>query len=108
MATPPGLRSSARIDQMLTVLLLAILIGGCFLVLRPFLSALLWAVVLCVTTWPLYWQLRSLFLGRDNFAAGLMALLIAAVFLAPFVIVGFTLADNSVRMAEFARMFIQQ
>ena len=27
---------------------------GCFLVLRPFLSALLWAVILAYTTWPAY------------------------------------------------------
>ena len=108
MATPADERPASRIDQTLTLLLLAVLIGGCFLVLRPFLTGLLWAVVLCVTTWPVYLQLRALLVGRDNWAAGLMSLLIAAVFVAPFLIVGITLADNSVRMAEFTREFIEQ
>ena len=98
----------SRIDQILTLLVLAILIAGCFLVLLPFLTAMLWAVVLCVTAWPLYAQLKTLVLGRDGLAAAVMALLIAAVFLAPFLIVGLTLADNSVRMAAFARTFMEQ
>jgi predicted PurR-regulated permease PerM len=108
MATPPEPRSPSRIDQILTLLVLAILIGGCFLVLRPFITAILWAVVLCVTMWPLYLQVRALLLGRHGLAALVMALLIAMVFVAPFVIVGVTLADNSVRMAEFTRAFMEQ
>ncbi|MEP7206477.1 MAG: AI-2E family transporter [Casimicrobiaceae bacterium] len=106
MARPPEVRATSRIDQVLTLLLLAILIGGCFLVLRPFLTALLWAVVLCVSTWPLYQHVRAVSGRRDGWAAAMMALFIASVFVAPFVIVGVTLADNSVRMAEFAREFM--
>jgi len=108
MASSPAPRPASRIDQILTVLLLAVLIGGCFLVLRPFLTAVLWAVVLCVTTWPVYEQLRDLLLRRHTLAAAIMSVLIAAVFLAPFVIVGGTLADNSVRMAQFTREFMDQ
>ncbi|HZP85788.1 MAG TPA: AI-2E family transporter [Burkholderiales bacterium] len=108
MASSPLRRAPSRIDQILTLLVLGILIGGCFLVLRPFLTALLWAVVLCVTTWPLYEQLRYLFMQRHTLAAAIMSLLIAVVFLAPFVIVGMTLADNSVRMAQWTREFMEQ
>lgn len=108
MASSPVRRSSSRIDQILTLLLLAILIGGCFLVLRPFLTAVLWAVVLCVTAWPMYQQLRGLLMKRHTLAAALMSVLIAVVFVAPFVIVGVTLADNSVRMAQFTRAFMEQ
>ena len=32
---------------------------GCLLVLRPFLSALLWAAILSITTWPAYRSLRE-------------------------------------------------
>ena len=35
-------------------LLLLILVVGCVLVLMPFLNAILLAVTLCVSTWPLY------------------------------------------------------
>ena len=108
MASSPGPRSASRHDQNLTQLVLAILIGGCFLVLRPFLTAVLWAVVLCVTTWPVYEQLRQVLLQRHTLAALIMSLLIAVVFVAPFVIVGVTLADNSVRMAQFTREFMDE
>ncbi len=86
---------------------LAIVIAGCFLVLRPFLTAILWAVVLCVAAWPLFSQMRLLFGGRGNLAAAVMALLIASVFVAPFVIVGMSLADNSDRVAQFVRSFME-
>lgn len=99
---------ASRIDQILTLIVLTILIGGCFLVLRPFLTAVLWAVVLCVTAWPVHMQLKALLRGSDGLAAGVMALLMAAVFLAPFLIAGLSLADNSVRMAGFARTFVEQ
>ncbi|MDQ6618722.1 MAG: AI-2E family transporter [Pseudomonadota bacterium] len=108
MASSPLQRSTSRVDQILTLLLLVILIGGCFLVLRPFLTACMWAVVLCVTTWPVYLHLRALLLRRHSLAAAIMSLCIAVVFVAPFVIVGITLADNSVRMAQFTREFMEQ
>lgn len=108
MASSPVRREPSRIDQILTLLVLGILIGGCFLVLRPFLTALLWAVVLCVTAWPLYEQLRYVLMQRHTLAAAVMSVLIAVVFVAPFVIVGMTLADNSVRMAQWTRDFMQQ
>jgi len=103
MPTPPN-----RIEQTLTLAMLVVLIGGCFLVLRPFLTAVLWAVVLAVTTWPLFARIQSWLAGRAWAAAGVMTLLIAAVVLAPFVIVGVTLADNFDRIAEFAKRLVDE
>jgi predicted PurR-regulated permease PerM len=101
--TPP-----TRIEQTLTLALLAILIAGCFLVLRPFLTAVLWAIVLAATTWPLHARIEDWLHGRSGIAAGAMTLLIAAVVLIPFVIVGVTLADNFDRMSEFAKRMFEQ
>ena len=103
MSTPP-----TRIEQTLTLVVLAVLIAGCFLVLKPFLTAVVWAVVLAAATWPLYAQLKAWFGGHASLAAGAMTLLIALVVLIPFVIVGITLADNSERMTEFAKRFVEE
>ena len=66
---PPGMDAQARIEQMVVIALLLILAIGCFLVLRPFLSALLWALILSFSTWPLYdWLVRVL--GRPAHARG--------------------------------------
>jgi predicted PurR-regulated permease PerM len=47
-------KTPTRIDQMLTLAVLALLIVGCFLVLQPFITAVVWAAILCVTSWPLF------------------------------------------------------
>ena len=48
------MKSAFRIDSTLTLVVLAVLIAGCFLVLQPFLTAIVWAAILCVTMWPLF------------------------------------------------------
>ncbi len=93
----------SRIDQILTLVVLALLIIGCFLVLRPFMTALLWAVILCTTAWPLYARLLVRMHGHATPAALVMVLLIAIVLLAPFIVVGATVADNAERMAAWWR-----
>ena len=67
---------------------------GCFLVLRPFLSALMWAVILCYASWPAYTWLEQRLGGRRTLTAILMTVGVAAILVLPFVIVGFTLAEN--------------
>jgi predicted PurR-regulated permease PerM len=93
---PPSTPSS-RIDQTLTLVVLALLIVGCFLVLRPFMTALLWAAILCTTAWPLYQRLLARLRGHASLAALLMVLAIAVILLAPFIVVGATIADNADR-----------
>ena len=51
-----GLLRPARAIGLLAMLGLAV---GCLLVLRPFLSALLWAAILVFSTWPAYRLLRE-------------------------------------------------
>jgi predicted PurR-regulated permease PerM len=63
-------------------LLAALALGfGCLLVLRPFLSALLWAAILVYSTWPAFRMLRE----RLRLSPGLAALLMV---LAEFLLIG--------------------
>ena len=62
--------------------------------LRPFVSALLWAIVLSYSLWPLFRRLVNLLRGRRTLASALMACALVAVVLLPFVVVGLTLAEN--------------
>lgn len=84
----------ARFEQNLGWIILLLLLIGCLLVLRPFASALLWAVVLCFSSWPLYQRLAKLLRGRRTLAALVMALGMILIMLLPFVVVGGALADN--------------
>lgn len=66
----------------------------CLLVLRPFISAALWAAVLCFTTWPMFLRLEDLLGGRRTLSALTATLFLAAVIVVPVAILGVTLADN--------------
>ena len=88
------MNSTQRIDQIVAIAAAILLAAGCMVVLYPFVSALLWAVILCFVTWPTFlWGVRHLG-GRRTLAATLMALLVAALLVVPFVVVGLKLADN--------------
>ncbi len=89
MATLSG-RNERYIGWAVVLLLLA----GCLLVLRPFVSALLWAVVLCSTSWPLYSRLLRFLRQRRTLAALTMTFGMILILLLPLFIVGTTLADN--------------
>jgi predicted PurR-regulated permease PerM len=66
---------------------------GCFLVLRPFLSALLWAAILVYSTWPAYRLLRE----RAGFSAGWAALAMVSV---EFLLIGVPLVLASPKRLE--------
>ena len=87
--------------------LLVLLLIGCILVMRPFVSALLWAVVLSFSLWPLHRRLVNLLRGRRGLAAGLMSLGMVLVILLPFLVVGATLADNVRELTAATRRWIE-
>jgi predicted PurR-regulated permease PerM len=92
-----------RIDRMLGAGMLAALVLGCLVVLAPFVSALLMAVILTFSTWPLYVRLRKSVRGRSNLAAGLMMLATCLILIAPFVFVAFSLADSATELVDAMR-----
>jgi predicted PurR-regulated permease PerM len=96
-------RLANRVERDLGWIVLAILFVGCLLVLLPFVSALLWAVVLCFSTWPIYQRLLKLLGGRRTLAAALMTLAMVLVVLLPFMIIGTTLADSVKELTAAAR-----
>lgn len=88
---------------MLGLAALALLLAGCLLVLLPFVTALLWAVILTYSTWPIYARLKRSVGDRPIVAAALMTLAVSVVMLAPFVIVVFGLADNAAELVDALR-----
>jgi predicted PurR-regulated permease PerM len=85
-----------------------ILLVGCWLVLRPFVSALLWAVVLCHASWPLHERLLRWLGHRRTLVATLMTLGMIVIFLLPFLVVGLSLADNINEFTAAIRGWIAQ
>ena len=93
------MRVSRRLEQVAGLLVLILIAVGCFIVLRPFTAALLWATILSISTWPTFRRLERLLHGRTTLAAGMMTLLLAICLLVPIVLLGTSLADNFARLA---------
>ena len=85
---------NSGLERKLATAVLITLLLGCLLVLLPLVSATIWAVVLCVSSWPLYKRLLGWLGNRRTLVAGLMALAMILVVLLPFVIVGASVGDN--------------
>jgi predicted PurR-regulated permease PerM len=85
---------SEKTERNIGLAIVLLLLLGCLLVMRPFVSALLWAVVLCFASWPFYERLLRWCGNRRTLVASLMTLGMILVILLPFLIVGSTLAEN--------------
>ena len=96
----------SKLEQNLGWALLLVLLAGCLLVLRPFTSALLWAVILCFSSWPVYRRLLRFVGNRNTVAAFLMTLAMILIILLPFVVVGATLADNVQQLTDAGKRWI--
>ncbi|GMV03542.1 MAG: UPF0118 membrane protein [Burkholderiales bacterium] len=66
---------------------LGLLLGGLLLltyvVMRPFVVPVVWAIILAYTTWPLLARIRRLLGGRRTLAAAVMTALLTAAFALP-------------------------
>jgi predicted PurR-regulated permease PerM len=111
MASFPDLTavlSQNRIDRWVGFALATILALGCFAILRPFLSALLWAVILSFSTWPIYRRIERAAGGRKGLAASLMVGLVSAVLIGPLVLLGVSLAEDVTALIEMVRQLLSQ
>jgi predicted PurR-regulated permease PerM len=85
-----------------------ILAVACLLILRPFISAALWAAILCFTTWPLFIRLRAELGGRRVLASSLAILLLSGIIIAPVAILVSRLSGNITEIIETSRKLIHE
>jgi predicted PurR-regulated permease PerM len=83
--------------------ILLLLVIGCFVVIRPFVSALLLALILCYSTWPVYAWGERILSGRKSVAAALMTLMVATILLIPLIILGSSLAEQVAQASVWIR-----
>ena len=95
-----------RLRQFAQLAAISIVIVGCYQVLLPFIPAILFAVVVCISTWPLYVRLRKALRGKSTLAALLMVLLLMVLVIGPSALLAFSLTDNVMTLAEAAKSFL--
>jgi predicted PurR-regulated permease PerM len=80
----------------------------CLLILRPFISAALWAAILCFTTWPLFTRLEAIFGGRRMLAAAFATLLLSGIIIGPVAILVSRLSANVTEIIEASRKLVHE
>jgi predicted PurR-regulated permease PerM len=96
------------LERLLGIGALLLLAAGCAIVLWPFLSALMWAAVICFATWPLYQRVERALAGWKGMAAAFMTLLLAVLIVAPFAFLVATLADSVRNLVNSAANLFDQ
>jgi predicted PurR-regulated permease PerM len=79
----------------LRLLFLALLIAASFWILSPFLTSILWAAIVSVTTWPLLLKVESAVGGRRGLAVAIMTTAILLVVFVPFTLALTTIVRNA-------------
>ena len=90
------------------ITLLALLALGCALILEPFIAAILFSAVICITTWPIYVWLLTRLKGRAWLAALLMTLLLMVVVVLPMALLAASLAEVTPALIDNARTMISR
>ncbi|MDP1652797.1 MAG: AI-2E family transporter [Rhodocyclaceae bacterium] len=89
------------------IALAALIVIGTAWVLAPFLAALLFAVILCLTTWPLFAWLEARLKGRTTLAALLATLILATAVLLPMSYLAATVADGVAQLLVLLRPWFE-
>ncbi len=79
---------------------------GCFLVLNPFVSAILWGAILVFTTWPLYSWIRVHMRTGARGSAGIMVLLTAVLIVLPIALAAPAGADDVSQLRRSIEDFV--
>lgn len=93
-----------HITQLAAIAIIAI---SCYMVLRPFFAAILFAMVVVMSTWPLYVRLRRQLREKSSLAALLMILLMVLLVIVPSAMVAVRLVDNMATFANAAKTFLE-
>ena len=96
-----------NISQLARIVVITLLIVGCFLVLKPFMAAILFAAVVCVFTWPIYHRVWLRLGKRDILAAVTMTLLLLVALILPMAYLAANLADASTIMLDEVQSTLQ-
>lgn len=92
-----------KVEPLLGGAALLLLLIGCFYVLQPFMTALMWAIILAYSLHPLQRTFTRWFRGSRTLAACLVTLTFTVVLAGPIVLIGFSIAQDGKDLAIATR-----
>jgi predicted PurR-regulated permease PerM len=91
---------SRSIEVFIRIILMSLVVITCFLIVKPFIPFIAWAVIIAIATYPAYNGLKRLLGGRQTAAAVLYSLVLLTVLLVPIVLMAGTLVDGLQSLAS--------
>jgi predicted PurR-regulated permease PerM len=71
------------VEAAIRIGLIAILVSWCFSIVRPFITVMVWGIIIAIGVYPVYAWLKKLVGQREKMAATVFALIALAVIIAP-------------------------
>ena len=102
MESPPT-HSRSKIEPFLGAVALLLLMIGCVFVLKPFMTALMWAMILAYSLHPLQRVFTRWFRGSRTLAACFVTLTVTLTLAGPIILVGFSVAQDGKDLARATR-----
>lgn len=99
---------SKRSENTIGWVAVLLLLGGCLFVMLPFVSILIWGVVLAAASWPIRQRLMRWFHNRSGLVAFTITFSMVLVLLMPLILIGPKLANNVDQLTTAARKFIAE
>jgi len=84
----------------LGVLFIAILIGASFWIMRPFITSIVWALIIVVATWPVMLAIQERLFGKRGLAVAAMTIILLMVVIVPSLFAVSTIMDNAENIAD--------
>jgi predicted PurR-regulated permease PerM len=92
-----------KIEPLLGGVALLLILIGCFFILKPFVTALMWAMILAYSLHPLQRKFTKWFRGSRTMAAIFVTLTITVVLAGPITLIGFSIAQDGKDLANATR-----
>ena len=91
METPKNTEDQSYLNKAVEIAirlgLLGLLIGWCFIILSPFISLLLWGIIIAVAIHPVFNWLKTKLRGRSKLASILVTLVLLSILIVPSLLV---------------------
>jgi len=99
----PASRTNDLTRSALALLFIGILIAASFWVLTPFITALIWATMIVISTWPLMLSVQARLWGRRSLAVTFMSLTLLMVLVVPLWFSIVTIVERSDEIVGWTR-----
>ena len=97
-----------RFEQYARIVAVALLAIGCFLVVQPFLGAIIFAGILCFSTWPIYVKLRARLGGRSWLASLTMVSIWLIALAVPIALAAQSIVVHSSEAVDMVKGFLDR